>query len=80
MCYSALVEQNLKHLARLTKARVAIDQFQELFHRRAQGEDIKIAKALEGNFLAPELTAERRIAADIRAFQARQAKQWEAEL
>jgi len=80
MCYSALVEQNLKHLARLTKARVAIDQFQELFHRRAQGEDIKIAKALEGNFLAPESAAERRIAADIRAFQASQAKQWEADL
>jgi putative SOS response-associated peptidase YedK len=80
MCYSALVEQNLKHLARLTKARVAVDQFQELFHRRAQGEDIKIAKALDGNFLAPESAAERRIAADIRAFQASQAKQWEADL
>jgi len=80
MCYSALVEQNLKHLARLTKARVAVDKFEALFHRRAEGEDIKLAKALEVNFQTPESAAERRIAADIRAFQASQAKQWEAEL
>ena len=31
----------------------------------AEGEDIKLAKALEGNFLTPESAAERRIAADI---------------
>jgi putative SOS response-associated peptidase YedK len=80
MCYSALVEQNLKHFARLAKARVAVDQFEDLFHRRAQGEDIKLAKALEGNFAQPESDADRRIAADIKAFHAAQAHQWETEL
>ena len=80
MCYSALVEQNLKHFARLARARVATDRFEELFHRRAQGEAIKLARALEGNFAQPESAAEQRIAADIRAFRAGQARQWETEL
>jgi putative SOS response-associated peptidase YedK len=80
MCYSALVEQNLKTIARKAKARVDIDSFAEAFARRAAGEDVKLAKALEANFLVPESAAEKRIAADIRAFQTTQAEKWEAEL
>jgi putative SOS response-associated peptidase YedK len=80
MCYSALVEQDLKRLARLTNARVALDRFEALFHRRAEGEDIKLAKALERNFSAPQSSAEHSVAADIDAFHLAQAKQWEAEL
>lgn len=80
MCYSALVEQNLKRLARLGDARVDLPMFEDLFHRRAEGEDIKLARALEANFLAPESPAELRIAADIRAHHAAQARKWEVEL
>ena len=80
MCYSALVEQNLKRLMRLGDARVDMEMFEELFHRRAEGDDIKLAKALEANFLAPATPPERRIAADIRAFHAGQAQKWETEL
>jgi putative SOS response-associated peptidase YedK len=80
MCYSAMLTQDLQRFARLTQARVDVAQFADLFHRRAKGEDIKIAKALEGNFLAPQSDAEAHILADIQAFQARQASHWEGEL
>lgn len=80
MCYSAMVEQNLKRLMRLGEARVDLPMFAELFHRRADGEDIKLARALEANFLAPASAAERRIAEDIRAFRGAQAQKWETEL
>ena len=80
MCYSALLEQDLKRFARLAKARVALDLFEDLFHRRAEGEDIKIAKALELNFLEPGSDAQERIAAGIRAYHAGRAEQWEGEL
>ena len=80
MCYSALVEQNLKTLARKTKAEVDVESFADLFARRAGGDDIKIARALEANFLKPGSAAEKRVAADIRAFHTAQAKRWEQEL
>jgi putative SOS response-associated peptidase YedK len=80
MCYSAVVVQNLDLLAMQAKARVDLDMFAELFARRARGEDIKLAKALEANFLTPTTAAARRIAASIKAFHADQANTWEAEL
>lgn len=80
MCYSAMVEQNLKRLMRLGEARVDLPMFEDLFHRRAEGEDIKLARALEANFMAPASAAERRIAEDIRAFRGAQAQKWETEL
>jgi len=80
MCYSAVVEQNLDLLARQAKAQVDVERFGVLFRRRADGEELKIAKALEANFLAPRTADEKRIAADIQAFQQTQAEKWEAEL
>lgn len=80
MCYSAVVVQNLDLLAQQAKARVDLEMFAGLFARRAAGEGIKLAKALEANFLAPSSAKEKRIAADIQAFHATQAKEWEAEL
>ena len=80
MCYSALVEQDLKHFGRLARACVAMDLFEDLFHRRAKGENIKLTKALGVNFLEQGSDAERRIAADIGAYHTTQAEQWEADL
>lgn len=80
MCYSAVVEQNLDLLAQQAKARVDIEMFENLFACRAKGVDIKLAKALEANFLAPATDVEKRIAADINSFHAAQAKEWEVEL
>ncbi len=80
MCYSAMVEHKLKRLQRLGDAQLDLEYWEDLFRRRSEGEDIKLAKALELNFLAPESAAEKRIAADIKVFHERQGKAWEAEL
>lgn len=80
MCYSAVVVQDLDKLAQQARARVDTGMFEELFARRAAGEDIKLAKALEANFRAPAGAAEKRIARAIKAFHDAQAGQWEAEL
>jgi putative SOS response-associated peptidase YedK len=80
MCYSAVVVQNLELLAIQARARVDHDMFAELFARRAAGEDIKLAKALEANFLSPFTAVEKRIAADIQTFHATQANEWETQL
>jgi hypothetical protein len=68
-----VVVQNLDQFAHKAKARVEVELFAELFARRAAGEDIKQARALEANFLAPVSAVEKRIAADIQAFHAAQA-------
>lgn len=80
MCYSATVDQHLKRIAKLTQAKLDAEMFIDLFARRAAGEDIKIAKALEANFKTPETSAEKRIAKSIATFHATQTKKWEAEL
>lgn len=80
MCYSAVVEQNLDLLAQKAKARVDIEMFAALFERRAAGEDIKIAKSLEANFLNPKNAVAKRIAEHIAAYQATTAGKWQIEL
>jgi putative SOS response-associated peptidase YedK len=80
MCYSAVVVQNLDLLAHQAKARADVEMFADLFARRAAGEEIKLARALEANFLTPSSAAEKRIAADIQAFHAAQAGEWESGL
>jgi len=80
MCYSAVVEQNLDAIARQARARVDLSSFEELFVRRANGEDLKLAKALEANFTGAGTASGTRTVDAIRAFHADQAKKWEAEL
>jgi len=77
MCYSALVRQNLRELARLYGANIAYDLFAELFRRRLEGEDIKATRALEDNFAEPQSDLERRIKADIDAYRAKRISEWE---
>jgi len=62
MCFSALVKQNLKSLGLQFRARVDHGAFEDLFRRRLEGEDLKIAKALEFNYRRdPKTDAERRV-------------------
>jgi len=78
MCYSAMVEQDLKSLGRLFKARVDHGQFETLFQRRVTDDTIKIPKALEANFYHPKTPAEKRIKEAIDQYRERMAKEWEA--
>lgn len=86
MCYSAMVEQKLKRLERLGDAgdagdaKADIPRMEELFRRRLDGEDIKVSKAFELNFLDPRSPGEQRIADCIKQYQDVQEQKWQAEL
>ncbi|MHB8743888.1 MAG: SOS response-associated peptidase family protein [Sulfuricaulis sp.] len=78
MCYSAMVQQDLKALGRVFKARVDHAKFEALFQRRVTDDTIKIPKALEANFYRPKTPAEKRIKEAIDEYHVRMAKEWEA--
>src|SRR5258705_159633 len=80
MCFSAMVTQDLKTLTRCWDAYVDAGGFEELFRRRAEGEDIKIAKAMEANFYNPQSAIEERIMGHIDRYNREQIKRSEAEL
>jgi hypothetical protein len=80
MCYSAMVQQDLKALGRLMKASVDHAKFETLFQRRATDDSIKIPKALEANFYHPKTPAEKRIKDAIDEYRARMTTEWEAAL
>jgi hypothetical protein len=61
MCYSALVNQNLKQLKLQFKARVDTAGFKDLFESRLNGNKITIPKALEHSFTEhPETSEEKK--------------------
>lgn len=80
MCYSAMVQQDLKALGRLFKARIDHAKFETLFQRRVTDDTIKIPKALEANFCRPKTPAEKRIKEAIDEYRARMTKEWEVAL
>ena len=80
MCYSAMVEQDLKSLGRLFKARIDYPTFEALFQSRVTDDAVKIPKALEANFYQPATPAEKRIKDAIEEYRKRVTKEWEAEL
>src|SRR5215472_10993786 len=80
MCYSALVRQDLHEIARRFGAEIAYEMFAQLFRRRTEEQDIKVARALERNFAVPANDPERRIQADILSYQAARSAEWEREL
>lgn len=51
MCFSARVKQKFEQLSRHHGAEVDWEAFDDLFRRRADGEDVKVARALELNYL-----------------------------
>ena len=52
MCYSAMVEQHLRSIAKDFGAEVDWPMFEELFRSRLE-RDIKVSRALEANFFGP---------------------------
>jgi putative SOS response-associated peptidase YedK len=77
MCFSARVRQNLKKLSHRYKAEVDWAAFEELYKRRAQGEDIKTSRDLQRNFQHPETDVERRTAAYITQYLQAKRSEWE---
>ncbi|MHB8697696.1 MAG: SOS response-associated peptidase family protein [Sulfuricaulis sp.] len=80
MCYSAMVNSDLKSLGRRFKARIDYALFETLFQRRVTDDTIKIPKALEANFYHPKTPAEKRIKVAINEYRARITKEWQTEL
>ncbi len=71
MCYSAMVEQELKKLARMVASEVDFSAIEQLFASRLQDDSIKIARALEANFDAPQTAIEERIKDSIDHYRAK---------
>jgi putative SOS response-associated peptidase YedK len=80
MCFSARVRQNLKHLSRRYEAEVDWAAFEELYRRRAEGEDIRASRDLQRNFQHPETDVEHRTAAYISQYLKAKRDEWEKEI
>src|SRR5688572_12194173 len=61
MCYSAMVEQELKKLARMVATEVDFSAVEQLFASRLEDDSIKVARAFESNFDHPGSEVEERI-------------------
>src|SRR6185312_12863760 len=80
VCYSALVRQDFHALSHRFGVEVALDMFADLFHKRREGADVKVSRALERNFEQPTTPLEHQIKADIDAYRASQIAKWEQEV
>lgn len=80
MCYSAMVEQKLKSIGLRFKARIQTESFADIFQRRLTDDTIKIPRALEANFDAPQNPEEERIKGDIEEYRRRRSSELESEL
>lgn len=77
MCYSAQVEQALKNLQEYYDCNIDWSSFEELFALRIEDSSIKIAKALELNFIDPKTPTEIRIKALIDKYNAAKETEWQ---
>ena len=80
MCYSARVRQNLDHLSRRYDAEVEWEAFEELYRRRAEGEDIRMSRDLQRNFQHPHTEVQRRTAGYIAQYLKAKKTEWETEV
>lgn len=80
MCFSALVEQDLKRLSRRLEAKVDLEAFERVFSARLENDGLRLPKALEANFLEPANAAEARIRDLIETYRARRIAVVESEL
>lgn len=80
MCYSARVRQNLDHLSRRYDAEVEWEAFEELYRRRAAGEDVKMSRDLQRNFQHPRTDVQRRTAGYIAQYLKAKKSEWETEV
>lgn len=68
MCYSAMVVQSMKTIARQLQATPDLAAFEDVFRQRLTDKAIKITKAMEANFVDPSSPEEKRIKALIDQF------------
>lgn len=85
MCYSAMVEQHLRALARQYRAEVHWELFEQLLSRRLEDRNVKVARALEDNFTAkiagvPPSAPEHRAQAYVEAFRRKTTETLEQEI
>ena len=80
MCYSARVRQNLDHLSRRYDAEVEWEAFEDLYRRRAEGEDVRMSRDLQRNFQHPQTEVQRRTAGYIAQYVRSKRAEWETEI
>lgn len=80
MCCSARVRQSLNVLIRKFGATVDWEGFELLFRRRLEDGTIKIARALEDNFIEPANPIAEQTKAHIDAFRRSQVTTWEQDV
>ena len=80
MCYSAMVNQEVKKLGLKFKARIDYALIEEMFERRLKDKSIKISKALEESFRIPENSHEKKIWSLISQYRNERTKELEAEM
>jgi putative SOS response-associated peptidase YedK len=81
MCYSAQITEAWKHYVRKLGATISLTDFARLDGFRLSGDrSIRIPKAVDAAFSQPTTDIERAIKADIDAFNAQQAAEWEQQL
>lgn len=80
MCYSARVRQNLDHLSRRYAAEVDWESFEDIYMRRAQGEDLKMSRDLQRNFQQPVTDVQKRTAGYVAQYLKEKKAEWENEI
>jgi putative SOS response-associated peptidase YedK len=80
MCYSAKVEQDLRGLSKRYRADIAWEDFDELYRRRLELNDVKVARGLERNFARPTTDLERQTKSYIDQYAAQVTAKWETEV
>ena len=80
MCYSARVKQNFDHLSRKYGAEVDWEAFEDVFERRAHGEDIKVSRDLQRNYQHPTTEVQKRTAGYIAQYLKAKRSEWENEI
>ncbi|MEM5388333.1 SOS response-associated peptidase family protein [Paraburkholderia phymatum] len=80
MCYSAQIEADYKKYVRTFGARISIREFAQLYWQRLQDSTIRIPKAVDAWFAAPQSDEELRIVELIDSFNQAQTEKLEQEL
>jgi hypothetical protein len=80
MCFSAMVEQDLKTLERQLQAQPDFESFEMMYSERLQNAAIKTCKALDANFLTASSHAEERIRALVAEYRESRKTAVESEL
>jgi putative SOS response-associated peptidase YedK len=80
MCFSARVKQKFDQLSRHQHAEVDWEAFDDLFRRRADGEDVKVSRALELNYLHPKTEIQERTKNYIEKYNVTKTLEWETDI